>query len=221
MGLPAPPPSLLSLRPDAPRELGALVEAALVKDRDRRIPNVAELSRGLVPFAPEVGRYSAERIAGLLSRSGALPMTATGARARGAGSGHGQRGSAGPSSDAQDQRACADIGRARLADRGRLGGGFFLLRRAPAAPSAAATSPAAASSPRTPAPVALPAPPAPSGEAAPSVASTPPAPSAPETALLPKTTAAAAAPRPVATAHVSPPRKTGAAAPVDPFGGVR
>jgi serine/threonine-protein kinase len=65
------PASLASFRPDAPPELVALVEATLVKDRAQRIPDVAEFSRRLAAFAPDAGRYSLERITGVLGRTGA------------------------------------------------------------------------------------------------------------------------------------------------------
>jgi eukaryotic-like serine/threonine-protein kinase len=66
----SPPQSLRSLRPDAPPELEALINAALVKDRSQRIPDVGEFARLLAPFAPDVGRFSVERIAAVFSRSG-------------------------------------------------------------------------------------------------------------------------------------------------------
>jgi serine/threonine protein kinase len=70
--LQAPTPPLRSVRPDAPAELEALVNAALVKDRAQRVPDVAAFARGLAPFAPELGRFSVDRITGLLARSGRL-----------------------------------------------------------------------------------------------------------------------------------------------------
>jgi eukaryotic-like serine/threonine-protein kinase len=57
-----PAPPLQTLRGDAPPELRAVVERCLEKDPDRRYPNIAELARALLPFAPPHGEVSVERI---------------------------------------------------------------------------------------------------------------------------------------------------------------
>jgi eukaryotic-like serine/threonine-protein kinase len=60
-----PAPPLRSLRPDAPRGLEAVVSRCLEKDRARRYPDVAEMARALLPFAPERARSSIDRISGI------------------------------------------------------------------------------------------------------------------------------------------------------------
>jgi hypothetical protein len=49
------------------------VDAALAKDRAQRIPDVAEFAARLAAFAPEVGRFSAQRIASVLGRPSTNP----------------------------------------------------------------------------------------------------------------------------------------------------
>jgi serine/threonine-protein kinase len=61
----SPTPSLRALRPDVPPALEAAVARCLEKDRDRRFPNVAELARALVEFAPPRALLSLERITGV------------------------------------------------------------------------------------------------------------------------------------------------------------
>ena len=226
-----PPLSLLSLRPDTPPELAALIEGALVKDRDQRIPNVAELSRGLFPFAPELGRFSAERIAGMLSRAGVVPANAA---ATGAGTWSGASGTVRASTPSTTPGgASLDLAVARkpslvvpvLAALGMLltlgaVAAFLFFRRAPAPATVTSTATTqAAATPPSAAPPTLIAPPTPSSEpmpVAPDEIATPPQASTPA-----KTKATAlVAPRPAAPAHIKP-AKSGATTPVDPFGGIR
>jgi serine/threonine-protein kinase len=47
------PPSPLSLRPDMPEGLSAIVSRCLERERDDRFRDTAELARALLPFAPE------------------------------------------------------------------------------------------------------------------------------------------------------------------------
>ena len=61
-----PPVSLRLQRPDAPPELESLILRCLEKDINRRIQNIAELARGLLPFAPPRSALSVERIIGVL-----------------------------------------------------------------------------------------------------------------------------------------------------------
>jgi serine/threonine-protein kinase len=61
-----PPPPLRARRPDAPAQLEAAVLRCLEKDRDRRMPNVAELARAIAPFAAPNASASVERIARVL-----------------------------------------------------------------------------------------------------------------------------------------------------------
>lgn len=57
-----PPPPLSSARPDLPASLTSIVDRCLEKDRERRVQDVAELSRLLAPFAPAASTRSVERI---------------------------------------------------------------------------------------------------------------------------------------------------------------
>jgi serine/threonine-protein kinase len=76
------PVPMRMLRPDLPQELDNIVLRALLRDRTRRFPNLDELSRALLPFAPSARllRDTGESSAGLtplrdsLSRSGAVPV---------------------------------------------------------------------------------------------------------------------------------------------------
>ncbi len=61
-----PPISLRVQRPDAPPELESLVLHCLEKDTSRRVQNVADLARSLLPFAPPRSALSVERIIGVL-----------------------------------------------------------------------------------------------------------------------------------------------------------
>jgi serine/threonine-protein kinase len=66
------PPTLSSLRPNAPAGLEAVVRRCLTKDRERRYRNVAELAQALAPFGQARAAASAERIARLIQHSGQL-----------------------------------------------------------------------------------------------------------------------------------------------------
>jgi serine/threonine-protein kinase len=221
-----PPLPLQSLRPAVPRELAALIEAALVKDRDQRIPDVAELSRRLLPFAPEIGRFSLDRIVGVLSRSGGAAATNSG-RSWAAGSGS----VAGGTPSATAGGAALDLGTTRksspvmpiLAVLGALlaiGGvaAFFVIGRTSTPTATTVMPPVAATA--APAPVLAPML-EPSASAA-SVALAPaPAASSAPSALLAPPPKPAAVPRSVAPVRAQQPSKPAAAAPADPFGGVR
>src|SRR5690606_20413785 len=56
------PPSLRSLRGDAPSELCKVVMRCLEKDRDRRFRTVAELAEALAPFASARTKHAIERV---------------------------------------------------------------------------------------------------------------------------------------------------------------
>jgi len=56
------PPSLRSLRGDAPAELCKVVMRCLEKNRERRFRTVAELAQALAPFASQRSKASVERI---------------------------------------------------------------------------------------------------------------------------------------------------------------
>jgi serine/threonine-protein kinase len=84
-----PPPSLVGLRPDVPRELETVIFRCLEKDRNQRFSNIAELAGSLQPFAPETSRRSVERVSRVLgvqpplaqsraSITGATPVIAGG-----------------------------------------------------------------------------------------------------------------------------------------------
>ena len=64
------PQSLRASQPDAPAELEAVIAKCLQKQREHRYANVAALAHALLPFAPPRGRFSVERIEGLLRVSG-------------------------------------------------------------------------------------------------------------------------------------------------------
>ena len=62
-----PPRPLRQLRPDAPLELEALVNRCLEKDAEKRLPDVAALAEGLLPFATtRRAQVSVEHIVALL-----------------------------------------------------------------------------------------------------------------------------------------------------------
>src|SRR5690606_33918399 len=63
------------LRPDAPPELEAVVFRCLEKARDQRYPNVGELARALLPFAPRRSRYMVERVLRVTGSTGGLPAS--------------------------------------------------------------------------------------------------------------------------------------------------
>ena len=60
--LTGPPPPIASLRPDVPPALSALIQRCLERDLDRRVQDLAELARGLSPFASTRGQQSVDYI---------------------------------------------------------------------------------------------------------------------------------------------------------------
>jgi serine/threonine-protein kinase len=86
-----PPTPLHDLRPDVPDGLEAVILRCLEKDRAARYANVAELARSLVPFGPERGRVSYDRITRVLQAAGlstgvvALPPSAESSQPSGGG----------------------------------------------------------------------------------------------------------------------------------------
>jgi serine/threonine-protein kinase len=60
------PPSLRSLRPDAPPGLEPVLTRCLEKDRERRYQTVAALAAALLPFAPRRARASVDRISSVM-----------------------------------------------------------------------------------------------------------------------------------------------------------
>jgi serine/threonine protein kinase len=56
------PQSLRARRSDVPPALDALVQRCLARQAEARVSDVAELARGLAPFAPESSRANVERI---------------------------------------------------------------------------------------------------------------------------------------------------------------
>jgi serine/threonine-protein kinase len=72
-----PPVPLQSVAPHVPAALAALVARCLEKSPDARPASVAELARGLLPFAPAEGRGSVERITTVLGESGATTIDPT------------------------------------------------------------------------------------------------------------------------------------------------
>jgi serine/threonine-protein kinase len=220
-----PPQSLAALRRDVPPELVRLIEAALVKDRERRIPNVAELSRGLLPYVPEAGRLTMERIVHVMARAGNAPLSVH----DGTGSWRSSSSVAAGTPSATAGGASLDLGTTRkpspvvpivaaLAGLLVLGGvgAFFVLGR-----GHAAEVPSAAAAP-SPAPLEVEPPKAPAAAPAPIIE--PPAATAEATAAATKAEPPKSKPslpvRPTASARVIPVKKP-AAVPADPFGGVR
>jgi eukaryotic-like serine/threonine-protein kinase len=64
------PPSLRTLRPDAPEGLEAAIFKCLEKDRALRYRNVGELALAIVPFAPKRAKPLVERISGIIQAAG-------------------------------------------------------------------------------------------------------------------------------------------------------
>lgn len=64
------PPPMRDLRPELPLELRSIVLKCLEKSPDDRYPNVAELARALLPFAPRRARASVDRIGRIISAAG-------------------------------------------------------------------------------------------------------------------------------------------------------
>ena len=64
-----PPTPLRQRRPDAPQQLEAVILRCLEKDRERRVPNVAEFARAIAPFGTAEARGSVERIARVLGHA--------------------------------------------------------------------------------------------------------------------------------------------------------
>ncbi len=88
------PTRLAELRPDVPPQLEAAILGALVKERERRWPDVAAFAAALAPFAPAGAQGRADRVPGALGvrveppSSPALPSSAA-ASAVGSGSASG------------------------------------------------------------------------------------------------------------------------------------
>lgn len=64
------PRPIHQVRSDVPAALEQVIAHCLQKDRDQRYPHVGELARGLMPFAPERARSSAERVLRVVQTSG-------------------------------------------------------------------------------------------------------------------------------------------------------
>jgi serine/threonine-protein kinase len=70
-----PAPPLRQFRPEAPAGLEAVIHACLEKDRRMRYPNVGELSRALLPWAPRRALSVVERTLAIVKSAG---LSATG-----------------------------------------------------------------------------------------------------------------------------------------------
>ena len=57
-----PPTPLVELRPDVPEGLARVISRCMEKDREARVPSVAELARALVPYAPTGVSTLVERV---------------------------------------------------------------------------------------------------------------------------------------------------------------
>jgi serine/threonine-protein kinase len=64
------PPPILSLRPDLPHKLEAVILRCLEKDRQNRFANIAELAVALAEFAPRQAKNSVERVAKVIQAAG-------------------------------------------------------------------------------------------------------------------------------------------------------
>jgi hypothetical protein len=67
------PRTLESVRPDVPVALAAVVRRCMMKSREERFANVAELARALEPFVPDEARRSVARIARILGHDSVPP----------------------------------------------------------------------------------------------------------------------------------------------------
>jgi serine/threonine-protein kinase len=71
-----PPPPLASVRPGLPPGLCALIDKCLLKDRNQRCQNVAEIARGLAPFCPARVMPTVERVSLVVGGAAAAPAQA-------------------------------------------------------------------------------------------------------------------------------------------------
>jgi serine/threonine-protein kinase len=62
------PPPLAAMRPEVPRELDAVIEKSLAKEREERFRSMAEFARALAPFATGASLISIGRIERVLAR---------------------------------------------------------------------------------------------------------------------------------------------------------
>ena len=199
-----PPPPMSTLRAGLPPALEQAILRCLEKDPSRRTPDVASLARGLLPFAPERGRASVERIARLQPMQDALSATAFAETAASHAieprsplahtdaSWGGTLGSPGKAGQNQSRKALYIGAGAALAAVITIGA-VMLTRKGPAPPPAASQTPAVTATAASPQPVPDPAPPpsdvpvtAPVASSSASLPTTP----AVKPAALPATTAA-------------------------------
>jgi serine/threonine-protein kinase len=66
------PAPLRTVRPEIPEELDRVISRCLEKDPAKRTPNVAELARGLAPYAASSSHASVERASRILKRAGLM-----------------------------------------------------------------------------------------------------------------------------------------------------
>jgi len=66
--------SLLDIAPNVPERLAAIVDHCLVKDRELRYQNAAEVALDLLPLAPARARASVERAVHAMQGAGFLPL---------------------------------------------------------------------------------------------------------------------------------------------------
>ncbi len=177
------PPPASSVRPGLPAKLSEIIERAMVKEADDRLPSVLELAEVLLPFAGRTSNAQRVLSAEALAATRATPETRTGEARRAPSAAPGR--SRAPSSPAVPaatpatrRRAAPRIVAALALAAAVIGGvAYWMARRAPATPERA--------------------------EAAAMAPAPPPAPSS--SSLSPQPAAVIAAPPPVAVPATPPP----------------
>jgi serine/threonine protein kinase len=229
----APAPALRSLVPGAPLGLEAVVSGALVKDRNQRTQDITAFAAGLAPYAGDIGRYSVERISGLLERSSRLSGSALTSSGQWSPSSQTPSGTASATSGGSslDLRTTRRPSRALpallllgvLVAAGGVASWWLLLRAPPAQPAADAPDDAAVAASSASLGVAAPAPAAPAPVPPSTAASEFPAAAPPVAVRLPPVPVKRRPQKPgLAPARPPTPAESAAApAAADPFGGVR
>ena len=182
------PKPISHFRDDVPPELAAVVHKCLEKDPAKRYQDLGELSRALLPFAPEGAKTIVERI-GRLARPMAFDDTLPVGAARGKlPSGATAETATGTAATvASEEGSNRWLMLAVVALTLVVGGAFATLVMRP---SGAEPAPAASAAPETAAPAVAASPPAPEPEPPPVVEPEPPPPSPSASVAKPRVTAA-------------------------------
>jgi serine/threonine-protein kinase len=131
------PRPMRALRADVPAEMDAVVARCLIKDREERIQNVAELAELLAPFAPEEAKVHLPRITSIqrpFTRTERPPPPASSDSAPNSGPLSVPRSDTGPNALVERPRSAVDGGTLRMASSSR---GAPARSRAPKAALAA------------------------------------------------------------------------------------